>query len=37
MEDCKKENFLGKGAFGSVHKWIHKPTGKDVAIKVIFI
>jgi len=35
IEDCEKICLLGKGAFGYVHKYLHKPTGKFVAIKVI--
>ena len=34
LEDLLEKEILGAGAFGTVQKWLHKPTGKFVAMKV---
>lgn len=35
-EDLKDLGEIGRGAYGSVNKMVHKPTGQIMAVKVIF-
>lgn len=35
-EDLKDLGEIGRGAYGSVNKMVHKPTGQIMAVKVLF-
>lgn len=35
-EDLKDLGEIGRGAYGSVNKMVHKPTGQIMAVKVFF-
>lgn len=36
-EDLKDLGEIGRGAYGSVNKMVHKPSNKIMAVKVIYL